>query len=330
MITNINACPFVILIADRVDNVHGLADSYDEIALDYFSVPEVMKLFPTLSKVDILGLCTLSGGISTILKEYDIQRDFENNLQNMIESSSAFVRFMPELLSKYFRKPESYHHILYAIANENHSVSEIGKFTGFAYNKCDNYLSALISCGLVKTEKVLSKGGAEKTAYRLINNYFRLWYLYVYMNRTEIQLGNQKVIANIRKNIIDEEVHKFHLQKAFKFADEKIRWKLWDNFRITEKTVYSPQTIEENDFSYTFDAILRNSEKAIFIKVLSDPFENCKESELEKIRKAVMLANKYYDSHIFIFSKRRFSDYAVAEAAQDYSISLVEVERLKF
>jgi len=36
------------------------------------------------------------------------------------------------------------------------------------------------------------------------------------------------------------------------------------------------------------------------------------------------------DSHILIFSKRRFSDHAVAEAAKDEAISLVEVDRLKY
>jgi len=43
-----------------------------------------------------------------------------------------------------------------------------------------------------------------------------------------------------------------------------------------------------------------------------------------------MLANKYYDSHVFIFAKRRFSDYAARQAPNDESLSLVEVDRLKF
>jgi hypothetical protein len=68
----------------------------------------------------------------------------------------------------------------------------------------------------------------------------------------------------------------------------------------------------------------------IFVEVFDDPLENCKRDKLDKIQKAVMLANKYYYSHVFIFSKRRFSDYAAKQAPLDESLSFVEVERLKF
>jgi len=105
---------------------------------------------------------------------------------------------------------------------------------------------------------------------------------------------------------------------------------LWERFHITERVVYAPQTVSRNDFNYIFDAIVRNGEKAVFIKVFESPDENCGRDELNKIRKAVSLANKYYDSHIYIFTKKRFSDYAVAETAKDETLSLVEVERLKY
>lgn len=330
MITDINIRPFIALIVQPTDDVSGLADEYDEIYLDYFSVPEVMKLFPMLSKVDILGLCVVSGGIPKIINDYKSTISFEDNLRNMLRPSSAFIGFMPELLSKYFRRLENYHHILYAIANGNHSVSEIGKFTGFTYNKCDNYLAGLISCRLVITEKSISKSGAAKTAYILANNYYRVWYLYIFKNRSAIQLGDQKLADSIVKTITGKEVHEFHLQKAFALANERIRWDLWSSFRITQKAVYTPETIGKGSCQYAFDAIIRNGEKAVFIKVFKNPHENCKKDELDKIQNAVMFANTYYDSHVFIFTKRRFSDYAVAEAARDDVISLVEVDRLKY
>jgi hypothetical protein len=181
----------------------------------------------------------------------------------------------------------------------------------------------------VKTNNSIFEKEFEKTAYRLANNYFRLWYLYIYMNQAEIQLGSQEITGDIIRSIMDKEAHEFHIQKAFKFVDERLRWKLWAGFRIM-KAVYSPQTVSDGDFSYTFDAINRNGEKAVFVKVFDDPLENCKEAELAKIQRAMMLANKYYDSHVFIFSKRRFCDYAVSAAAKDEAISLVEVDRLKF
>ena len=330
MITDVHSRPFVVFIIQPIDDITGFADKYIEINIDYFSVPEVMKVYPKISKFDALGLCAVSGGIPKILNEYDESIRFENNIKNMLNPSSAFCVFLPEMMAKYFRKPENYHHILYAIANGNHSVSDIGKFCGVEYNKCDNYLASLISYGFVKTEKVISKRGAEKTAYIITNNYFRLWYLYIYRNRTELNLGSQELIDGIVKNIMEKEIHGFHLQKAFSLANERIENDLWESFHITEKAVYAPQIINGNTFHYTFDAIIRNGEKAVFIKVFESPDENCAREELDKMRKAVSLANNYYDSHLYIFTKRRFSDYAVAEAAKDEAISLVDVERLKY
>ena len=102
------------------------------------------------------------------------------------------------------------------------------------------------------------------------------------------------------------------------------------SFILTEKIIFSPMNITKNDFSYTFDAIHRNGEKAVFVKVFADPLENCKKDELSKIKKVVMLANNYDDSHVFLFTKRRFSDYAAKQAPIDDVISFVEIERLKY
>ena len=150
------------------------------------------------------------------------------------------------------------------------------------------------------------------------------------MNRTAIQLGNDEFIGNIIKTIMDREIHEYHLQKAFKLVNERVYCDLWSNFRTSEKITYDPKAIKKGSFSYIFDAIVKNEYKAAFVQVFAGPHENLKKGELEKIRRAVMIANKYYDNHIYIFSKRRFSDYAVAEAAKDYSIHLVEVDRLRF
>jgi len=329
MITDIRTRPFVVLIAQPTDALDGLADRYIPVSLDYFSIPEVMKLYPQLPKHDTLGLCAISGGVPKIMREYDCKISFEDNLRKMISLSGVFVQFMPKLLATYFRRPENYHRILHAITHGNHSVSKIGKHTGFAYNKCDNYLAGLIACGIVEAEKVKSKRGAEKTAYRLTNYYFGLWYKYIFTKQTNIQLGDQEYIDAVVRSIIDHKVHAFHLQKAFAHANKHMRRKMWASFEINEELAHAPKKIVRGKFQYTFDAVVQHKGKAIFVKVFKDPMENCKKAELEKIRKAISLVNTYYDSFVYIFTKRRFSDYAVTEAAKDRVIKLIEVERLR-
>lgn len=329
MITDIHTRPFVMLIAQSTDEIKGLADSYGPVRLDYFSIPDVMKLYPELSRYEALGLSAISGGIPKIMREYDCEINFEDNLRKMINPSSAFTQFMPELLATYFRRPENYHRILHAIAHGNHSVSEIGKFTDFAYNKCDNYLAGLLTCGIMSAEKVKSKRGAEKTAYRLTNHYFGLWYKYIFTKQMDIQLGNQEYVGLVAQRIIDHEIHAFHLQKAFAHANRHFSHNLWPRFEINEAFIRAPKKVVKGKFQYIFDAVVQHKGKAVFVKVFKDPAENCKKAELERIRKAVSLVNTYYDSYVYIFTKRRFSDYAVAEAAKDRVIKLVEVERLR-
>ena len=139
------------------------------------------------------------------------------------------------------------------------------------------------------------------------------------------------LVHNFVKSIIEEEIHTFHMQYAFAYVNARIKESnFWATFRINDKITCSPQTIEKGNFSYTFDAIHRNDEKAVLVKVFADPLENCKKDELDKIKRAAMLANNYYDSHVFLFTKRRFSDYAAKQAPIDDAISFVEVERLKY
>jgi len=330
MITDINVRPFVALISQPMDDLNGLADAYDTNWLDGFSIPEVMKLYPQISKYDILGLGAVSGGIPRIMQAFDAALNIEENLRKMLEPPSIFIRFMPELMTRYFRKPDNYHRILHAIANGSHSVSEIGKFTDFAYNKCDNYLAKLIACGLVEMGKIESKRGTEKTAYTLTNSYVRLWYKYIFLNQTDIQLGNDPGLMDaIICGILEKEIHAFHLERAFAHVNTRT-YELWTSLEISKTIVRSPKVVKGKNFRYTFDAIEQNSDRAVFVKVFDNPAENCSRLELYKMRKAAAAVSAYYDSRVFIFAKRRFSDHAVAEAAKDPTITLVEVDRLRW
>ena len=199
-----------------------------------------------------------------------------------------------------------------------------------ACNGCDNYLSALVDYGFVSAEKEKTKKGIVKTFFRLTNNYFKLWYRYVYENQSALRVGDEKLVDSIVQNIINKEIHAFHLEKAFALANNKNRWQMWNSFRISEPIKYSPETVRQGQFSYTFDAIVRKGGKAVFIKVFEGATNNCRPNELIKIRKAVELVNMYYDCYVLIFSKRRFCDEAVHAASKDYVIKLVEIERLKF
>ena len=136
------------------------------------------------------------------------------------------------------------------------------------------------------------------------------------------------IISDIIRKIVDEEVHAYHLEKAFMLVNKRER-DLWVALG-TSSVEYAPKVVQNGDFSYNFDAIVRRGSRAVFVKVFADPLENLKKAELEKLREAVSVANAYHESKLYVFTKRRFGDYAVKEAANDGTLSLIEVERLKF
>ncbi|MCL1885381.1 MAG: hypothetical protein FWF98_01230 [Dehalococcoidia bacterium] len=330
MLTDIHTRPFVVLITQSTDEISGLADTYVETNLDYFSIPEVKKLYPALSKAALLGLCALSGGIPKLLQSYDVQLGFESNLRKWLNPESAFIKLMPILMLKCFRRPENYHHILCAMANGNIRVGQIGKFTGFTLNKCDNYLAGLIDNGFVTKEKVAGKNGMEKSVYRIANSYYLLWHKYIFPNRSAIQLQDEQLMSQVIENISETEIHRFHLRKAFKWMDAIFQDKLKMTFRSLNGITYSPRVVKDGRFQYFFDAIARHKQRVLFIKVFQSPLESCTKTELTRLQHAVSQINEYEDSHVYIFTKRRLSDYAVSQAAKDDVLNLVEVERLKY
>ncbi len=76
--------------------------------------------------------------------------------------------------------------------------------------------------------------------------------------------------GGIVEHIIPKEIHAFHIEKAFAPANQKIRWRLWEGFGISGKVTLSLEIIKKGEFSYTFDAIVKNDDRAIFINVLKD------------------------------------------------------------
>ena len=129
----------------------------------YRTIANIKKSFPTLSNKDVLRLYAVSGGIPSLLGEYNTNLSFEENLKSWLSYDSVFYRFLPELLRDHFRAPETYNALMYSIATGHHRISEIAKDVGFPYNKCDKYIGALQAIGLVNS----NNKGFKRSLYYL-------------------------------------------------------------------------------------------------------------------------------------------------------------------
>ncbi|MEG1205884.1 MAG: hypothetical protein RSD08_03405 [Oscillospiraceae bacterium] len=320
---------FLVLIhADSV-SLAPLVTLSHTIVLPYCSIAETKKSHPNRAGQEILQIYTLSGGIPEIINGFDENGSIEDNLRRMLGEKSPFLTFAEDVLERQFRCPESYAMILHALATGHTRVSEVGGFTGFAYNKCDKYIKALIAAGIVSAAKFELENGAEKTCYIIKNLYLHIWYEFVYPNRDLIAQGSftgyfiEHALPIITKDYLAWE----YIRACFRAAHG--RWNHFLSFAIKSNVDYKPYTVLDKDFSYTFDCFVKDKNYAVFVKIFMNENHAIGRAELDELERAVALCHPYMDSYVYLFSKRRFSDYAVHQASLG-TIKLFPVERLRF
>lgn len=323
---------FLYMIAEKPVKLPLLQCPAVRLEMGWCTISDLFKAQPGLSHEDILRLYAVTGGIPELVNTYDARLSFEENLWVMLQPGSPFLRFCPEYLSSCFRCTEVYEHLLYAMAKGHHRIGEIAAFTGFTSNKCDKYIKTMIECGIVTCRQIPDKNNKVKTHYDLANGYFTLWYRYIYLNRDLLLCGQPDSLKPKMLEFIDKTLVTIVYREAclrFLLGRKRSHDNSVPDYLFSDK-IY-PQTISKGNFTYTFDGVFHWQERALFIKINTDPLENCGASEIERIERAMILTNKQlYDSQALIFCRRRFSDAAVAAAAKEPILSLVSLERLKY
>lgn len=141
------------------------------ITIEPFSTQEIAETLSVSDKESVDIFC-LSAGITELLSLYDTSISFEKNVKALLHINSPFYRLMNDKMGEYFRTPESYNTLLYAMANGYNRISELAAFSGYPKNKCDKYIKALCEFGLVRKEH--EKSGHTK--YYPAKSYIALWY----------------------------------------------------------------------------------------------------------------------------------------------------------
>ena len=227
--------------------------------------------------------------------------------------------------------------ICHAIALGNTRISDIGKFTRFAYNKCDKYIKTLMENGILTT----GKDDKGKTIYKFANPYYRIWFAYIYPNRTEINCGTvgaqtiSEALSYI-KAVADEE----YVAACYRHA----YYKFCNRIKIDrEKVVPTPQTFtasvmkedkygtlyKDSDATITFDLVHTDGEYTYAMLILKDDHYLGK-SEFEAIR-AVIEDAFWLDFTFFIcYNKGRICEEAYRFAKFNECVKWEMIDRLRF
>lgn len=141
------------------------------ISIAPFSTQEIAETL-SVSDKESVTIFSLTAGIPALLSSYDTGISFEENVKAALHINSPFYRLINSRMCEYFRAPESYSTLLYAMVNGHNRISELAAFSGYPKNKCDKYIKALCEFGLVR--KAPERNGHTK--YYPANSYIALWY----------------------------------------------------------------------------------------------------------------------------------------------------------
>jgi AAA+ ATPase superfamily predicted ATPase len=146
----------------------------------------------------------ITGGIPKYLLQVNDSKSLrENIIRNFFSPDSLLFEEPGNLLKQELREPAVYNSIITAIAKGSSKMNEIATKSHMTTSACSNYLSSLITLGIVRKElPVLAKENARNTIYRLNDGMFRFWYKFVYENISEISLyQGEAVYAEIEPEI---------------------------------------------------------------------------------------------------------------------------------
>ena len=122
------------------------------------------------------------------------------------------------------REPHRYFSVLEAIAAGRTRQNEIAQVAGIAPSSIAFYLTTLRELGLVErivptTEKHPHK--SKRGLYRLLDNYFRFWFRFVYPNRSLLERGE---VTQVRRQV-EEQLDQF-ASPAFEAICREHVWRL--------------------------------------------------------------------------------------------------------
>lgn len=166
-----------------------------QFKIEPFSYFEAKEYYTQFSNEDLAVVYGITGGIPQYMGKIDERLSLEQNIKDNFLDSSAYLFEEPtNLIKQECREPGQYNAIIKAIATGASRLSEIASKVGITSSLCSNYLSTLISIGIIKKEFPFRAEKNKKTIYVLADSMFRFWYRFIPDNMALIQNEQQDFV----------------------------------------------------------------------------------------------------------------------------------------
>lgn len=172
--------------------------------LDYY---DASKFYINASEEDKIRYYATVGGTPYYLSLINENLSFEENLKELYFEINGYLLNEGVLLMKQeFREPANYNAILRSIASGADTLNEIIGFTKLETSTVSKYLGVLQELNYI--ERILPFNAnhlkSKKSQYKITENFIAFWYRYIFMFRSEIELGNGDVYFELALNNLNE------------------------------------------------------------------------------------------------------------------------------
>ena len=153
------------------------------------------------------------GGIPHYLKQFDPKISLSENIkQNILTKGCVLYSEVDFLLRQELRETPIYNSLIEAIALGNTKLNEISqKSLVDDTSKTSTYLRNLVQLGIVAREFSVDAGTKERAntnrgTYKLTDNFFRIWYAFVFANYSELEAGD---VDGVFHYSVEPQLHQF-------------------------------------------------------------------------------------------------------------------------
>lgn len=312
---------YVVLL---VRNQKELPFPFDVIQMIAMTVPLLLAENEALAPLDALRATAITDGIPELVRLYDFQKSFTENLLTLFMQDSSYFRYAESELRRNFRTPETYNILLYGMATGHNRISQLAEFSGFPQNKCDKYLKALDKAELLETVQRKDTAGHVRTHYYPKGGYWKTWFRYVFPSQGHcLKLLEGDSLQLLANDIDYSIVAEYFKTVCWKWMKKNYGDYYWDEILRFDDPKQQDVTVN----GVCFDYVQETKDHTIYIKIWNDIGEGFPKAEFQKIETVTTKKRPFYENIYFLFSAGRACNY-VEQLRNLDTVAVVDLKSL--
>ena len=296
----------------------------DILQMTAVTVPMLLSENKALAPLDALRAIAITDGIPELVRLFDFQKSFTENLLSLFTQNSTYFRYAESELHRNFRTPETYNILLYGMATGHNRISQLAEFSGFPQNKCDKYLKALDKAGLLETVQRKDITDHIRTHYYPKGGYWKTWFRYVFPSQgcclKPLEWDSLQQLANdIDRSIVAE----YFKTVCWKWMKKNYGDYYWDEILRFDDPKQQNVTVNGVHFDY----VQETKDHTIYVKIWDDIGEGFPKAEFQRIEAATTAVRPFYENIYFLFSAGKACNY-VEQLRNLETVSVVNLKSL--